>query len=101
MAEDCRRLRARASRSLRRLRPAHNNEQWGDEEWEDEYYEKKAQEKRLKTRKSTFDEMDDEAVGFERPPHTRPQQPTGQSIWNSMWDETVSIAYSYSTKKVI
>ena len=56
-----------ASRSLRRLRPAHNNEQWGDEEWEDEYYEKKAQEKRLKTRKSTFDEMDemddDESVG--------------------------------------
>ena len=34
------------------------------------------------------DEMDDEEVGFERPPHTRPQQPTGQSIWNSMWDET-------------
>ena len=28
-----------------------------------------------------------EEVGFERPPHTRPQKPTGQSIWNSLWDE--------------
>jgi hypothetical protein len=32
-------------------------------------------------------DMHDEEVGFERPPHTRPQKPTGQSIWNSMWDE--------------
>ena len=41
--------------------------------------------------KQIFD-MDDEEVGqfdsFESPPHTRPQQPTGESIWNSMWDET-------------
>ena len=39
--------------------------------------------KKLKT---FGDEM--EEVGFDRPPHTRPQKPTGQSIWNSMWDET-------------
>ena len=35
-------------RQLRRLRPAHNNEQGGDEEWEDAYYLKKAREKRQK-----------------------------------------------------
>jgi hypothetical protein len=51
-------------RQLRRLRPAHNNEQWGDEEWEDAYYLKKAREKRQKRLKSSFDEMDeDEEVG--------------------------------------
>ena len=38
-------------RQLRRLRPAHNNAQWGDEEWEDAYYLKKAREKRQKARK--------------------------------------------------
>ena len=38
-----------------------------------------------------WDEMDDEEVGddFGRPAHTRPQQPTGKSIMNSiMWDHT-------------
>ena len=40
-----------------------------------------------------WDEMDDEEVGwgddFGRPAHTRPQQPTGESIMNSiMWDHT-------------
>ena len=34
------------------------------------------------------DEMNDEEVGdnFGRPPHTRPQRPTGRSIWNSILD---------------
>ena len=36
---------------------------------------------------------------FERPPHTRPQQPTGQSIWNSMWDEMDDEEVGYMTPR--